>query len=316
MANILSELGKFENPLFIGPMPPPIGGVSVFMKRLINHIPAKIFDPSKFGRSRYYHLSRLLLTSRYDVVFLNIITIKYLVVLKFFHRGDIIVMDHNNRLFLRNRLVILIIKYFLSNVTSIHVVSETIKSEYVKQGVTCLGQIQVSYSFIPPIMREKDAIISQYPKELVRFIKSNRLILISGYTVKFLNGKDLYGFDVAIKLHAKLLKDDLDTKLLLVIPDMNSRSCSYIKRLLEDHRIPENSYYVLKKQIELWPLFLHANLFLRPTITDGYGISVAESVFLGCPALASDVCDRAAGAITYDVDNFNDFYEKAKALIS
>jgi hypothetical protein len=165
------------------------------------------------------------------------------------------------------------------------------------------------------MINEKDKLMASYSESLIEFIVTDRLLVVSGYSVKFHNGKDLYGFDVAIKLHSKFINDGLDTRLLLVIPDLNKKSLEYLEKLIIQNGVTMDSCYILSGQISLWPLFTFAKLFLRPTLTDGYGVSVAESVFLGCNTLASDVCERYDGAYIYAVDDFEELYNKALYLI-
>ncbi len=59
-----------------------------------------------------------------------------------------------------------------------------------------------------------------------------------------------------------------------------------------------------------------ADLMVRPTYRDGYGISVAEALHFGCPAIASDVCRRAKGAIIFKNRDFDDLIEKARRVLS
>jgi len=57
-------------------------------------------------------------------------------------------------------------------------------------------------------------------------------------------------------------------------------------------------------------LFKYADLFVRPTSTDSFGISVAEAISMGIPAIASDVCERAKGTITFQSRNTKEFITK------
>ena len=67
---------------------------------------------------------------------------------------------------------------------------------------------------------------------------------------------------------------------------------------------------------ELWPLFRKADLMVRPTCTDGYGISIAEALYFDCPAVASDVCVRPEGTLLFNNRDMDDFYEKASDILS
>ena len=77
----------------------------------------------------------------------------------------------------------------------------------------------------------------------------------------------------------------------------------------------EENFYFLTGQKELWPIFKKASLMIRPTNTDGYGVSIAEALYFGCPAIASDVCDRPEGTILFKNRNLDDLYDKTKRVL-
>ena len=58
-----------------------------------------------------------------------------------------------------------------------------------------------------------------------------------------------------------------------------------------------------------------ADLMIRPTCTDGYGISIAEALFFDCPAIASDVCPRPEGAVLFKNRDMDDFEQKTRELL-
>ncbi|WP_158683968.1 glycosyltransferase [Pseudoalteromonas sp. T1lg10] len=312
---LLDYLNKFNKPLIIGPLPPPIGGVSVFIERLAKYTKSEVFNTVSGSFFQYFRLIIRLFKCKNDVVHLNVITLKYLFLVFLFYDGDVILTDHNNRLFSRNKLACWIIKGLLRKVSAIFVVSQTIKDSYQINGVQCKSGVFVSNSFIPPCLEREHEILHSYPRDLLQFITNENVILVSGYKLKFYDGRDLYGFDVAVKTQSRLLRSGINARLLIVIPDLDSDSNQYIKQLLEINNIPSDLVYIFSGQIEMWPLFRKISLFIRPTITDGFGISVAESVFLGCPAIASNVCIRYNGTILYDVDDQCDLYNKAKRIL-
>jgi len=58
-----------------------------------------------------------------------------------------------------------------------------------------------------------------------------------------------------------------------------------------------------------------ANAYLRPTRVDSWGIAVADAIALGTPAIASHICERAAGAILCDPNDFIKFQDLVKIAI-
>ena len=65
----------------------------------------------------------------------------------------------------------------------------------------------------------------------------------------------------------------------------------------------------------IWPLFKKVDLFLRPTNTDGFGISLAEAIHFGTLAIASDVCPRPEGTILFKNRDFNDLFTKVNKIL-
>jgi glycosyltransferase involved in cell wall biosynthesis len=77
----------------------------------------------------------------------------------------------------------------------------------------------------------------------------------------------------------------------------------------------EDNFFFLTGQRELWPLFRRADLMVRPTCSDAYGVSVAEALHLGCPAVASDVCQRTPGTLTFANRDAEDFLKKCRLAL-
>ena len=77
----------------------------------------------------------------------------------------------------------------------------------------------------------------------------------------------------------------------------------------------KNNFYFLTGQRELWPLFKKVNLMVRPTSSDGFGISISEALFFSCPAIASNVCERPTGTIIFENRNLNDLTEKCITIL-
>ena len=73
-----------------------------------------------------------------------------------------------------------------------------------------------------------------------------------------------------------------------------------------------NRVLLYKGKISLPSLFRYVDVFVRPTTSDSYGISVEEAIDAGITSIASDVCERAKGAILFEAENIDDFVSKLK----
>lgn len=52
----------------------------------------------------------------------------------------------------------------------------------------------------------------------------------------------------------------------------------------------------------------HSSLYVRPTVKDSFGIACADAISFGIPVVASAVCQRAEGVITFPVDDERAFF--------
>jgi glycosyltransferase involved in cell wall biosynthesis len=74
-------------------------------------------------------------------------------------------------------------------------------------------------------------------------------------------------------------------------------------------------FKIYTNKTSLAPLYPKVDLFIRPTITDSYGISVEEALEAGIPAIASDTCERAEGAILYETGNIKELCYKVDSVM-
>src|SRR5258705_11324048 len=141
------------------------------------------------------------------------------------------------------------------------------------------------------------------------------MIIGGAWSIVFYRGIDLYGVDMCVDLIAKLKRKYLRVGLLFALADIGDQSYfREIQRRIKDLDIEDNFHFMTHQQ-ELWPLFRLADLMVRPTYSDGFGLSVAEALHVGCPAVASDVCIRAPGAVTFRSRNPEDFLRKCEQIL-
>ena len=58
---------------------------------------------------------------------------------------------------------------------------------------------------------------------------------------------------------------------------------------------------------EFKQLLSQADLYLRPTSVDSYGLAVADAITLGVPAIATDVCERHSGCFLVEKNDYKEF---------
>jgi glycosyltransferase involved in cell wall biosynthesis len=179
-----------------------------------------------------------------------------------------------------------------------------------------LHNIEINSAFIPPPPEDEPGILDSYSDTTREFVEQRSpLIIANAYRIEFHENTDLYGIDMCINLVERLKPDYPNIGLLFALADIGDyQYFDGMKRKVSNAGLNEN-FRFLTGQRELWPLFKKADLMVRPTCVDGFGISIAEALHFGCPAVASDVCVRAEGARVFKNRNMDDFEAKCRAAL-
>lgn len=318
---MLSLYNKKHSILLAGPFPKPLGGISVHINRLFHLLEKEGLEVEKFNLNKriipglqwfifLFHLT----FSRYDVVHLQLFEpLFYKVVLLIckLKKTELILTIHNPHVSSRIKENIAL----LNQTDVIVMVGGHIVDSYNSSGVELTTEIKVISSYLPPNNKEEVNILKTYPTELNDFIKKfDKTILISAYKLIITNeGVDLYGIDKSIEL-LKELNNSIGLIIAIADDGYNVEYYSILKQRIKQYGLEGNVFF-LGGQREIWPLFKLVDLFLRPTVYDGFGISVAEAIDMGCPAIASNVCKRAEGAIIYDYFNQKGLYLSSRKVL-
>jgi glycosyltransferase involved in cell wall biosynthesis len=309
--------------LLIGPHAPPFGGVSVFLKRHKRMLEneghtVEMHDPTKLSLIPYYLKLFSLPFKRYNVISVNVQSIYVLLIL--FALGlapRTQIVDHSWRLLeswprYKSHLYRLVLKHCRELV----LIGSHLKDYYEAHGVRLPSKTRVGQPFLPPALDEEAEILKTYSPEAQRFVAEHRPLLIANAPqIVFYRGVDLYGLDMCVELIAVLRQEFPGVGLLFAMNEIGDEDYyAKIKRRVAELGVAGNIYFMSGHR-ELWPLFKRADLMVRPTCTDAYGISVAEALYLNCPAVASDVCERAAGAVLFANRAAKDFLLKCREVL-
>ena len=133
--------------------------------------------------------------------------------------------------------------------------------------------------------------------------KHQWLVSSSGFAVRF------YGFDQIIETVSALRKQGHDIGFCVVlygIPDVE-----YLAELQQKVEKLDWVWIVPELSRQGFRSFLgETDLYLRATRKDSFGLAVCEALEAGTPVVASDVCERAEGAVIYPVDDQQEFSDK------
>jgi len=298
-----------------GVKPPPIGGISIHVQRLeeqliFQDIEVGLFDETKVRNLFFmlrkknegydvFHFHNILWIDRFLIGLLSLLNINTILTI----HGDSLKSQLDHFRHVKKTLYI----FGLKQISHFIVVKEDIREFLLSIGINS-RRVSVIPSFIPP---SKDSVdIRQLPTEIISFIDSHSPIIVANaFNVVPINDHDLYGIGLSIDLCINLNKKYPDLGFLFFITEINDkRYYRYLNQRIRNENINEKFKFVIGEQ--LIPALTKADVFIRPTYEDGYGISVAEAIHLGIPAIASDICQRAQGALLFKTGNYKDLENK------
>lgn len=311
--------------LMIGPCPPPLGGVSVFIKRYKQKMEdagheVELIDPCSLSKIKYF--TRLLSIPRrkHDLISINVASIYVLAIIFLIGLSSKTqVIDHNWRQLERwNFFKVRLFSYLINRYRELILVGSHLKAYYREHGVNLPpNRVQVQNAFIHPPADDEPRILESYSPDAREFVESRSPLLIAnGSSIAFYQGVDIYGIDMCVELIAELKKTNKNIGLLFALADISDPK--YFEEI--NHRIDElgirDNFHFMTGQKELWPLLKKADLMVRPTCTDGYCTSVAEARAFGCAVVASDVCHRARGSVIFANRRGDDLLQKCSEVLS
>lgn len=315
----------------IGPYPPPYGGISIHIKRTKLFLKSRNISTTIYNESNYTIKSDSIVAINYkkfifkvpfikaDILHFHSSSKKVRMLLGFYKifGKNIILTLHGERLkdqlddsnYITRKLLIKSLK----NLNKIICVNPKVVNELISLGVAA-NKVSYLPAYIKPIEDEYD--FKNIPEYVSDFINDTEFLISSNGAIRFYNSQDLYGLDMIIELMDKLKNNFKTVKLIFCVLDIQSQS-----------EKEKRYYYSLQKRIkrlniedkillyevnntEFYPILKKSKLFLRPTNTDGYGVSIAEALYYKVPSIASDVCKRPQGTIIFKPRDINDLYIK------
>jgi glycosyltransferase involved in cell wall biosynthesis len=300
--------------LLVGPYPPPYGGVSAHVEglaralrargvrvRVINHFSGQSRDPLLAGDLRrnplrYWRALRIVDArvvhyhhSRWSTLMATAFALRNCA-------GSTVATVHGRSLepYLRSPVpgIAQLTRMALRGFDVLIAVSVEIERS--------LGTVGPPIEVIPAYIPVDDR--SELSRETESFLRGGTNLVVAAYRLTVDGtGHTIYGLETAIESFARVAADRPDVRLaiFLATPPRSRRESDRLHSLLEnvdDEDVRRRIRVVLSEP--LIPAFAFAELYLRPTLTDGDAISVREAIAAGVPVLASDVVVRPAGVRT------------------
>ncbi len=307
--------------ILVGAVPPPYGGVTVHLRRLLEVLRQRNIDVTLFDisgqpknldgvvcRRWRWVVWHLLFAPKAIVHFHNFSPNNLYLYALLGLRHTTILTLHNERFLdeiarcggLQRRLMARAFNR-LGCVIAVNDSCATLAQQIVKDG----AKVRVVTGFIRPQETNRGSV----PPVISDLRKQHRFLLAShAYKLAFLNGCDLYGLDLLIELTYRLVRTHgLDVATVVLLPNRGDER--YYLKLLSLARelgVEERFRIVDKATEEAVPLWSIANVMVRATNTDGESLSIMEALACGTPVIASD-CVRRHPAVnlfrTRDVDD-------------
>lgn len=308
--------------------PPPIGGISIYCKRLAEKLHA--IDESvimrDFAQSGYESecvvrvKNRVLEFMKLPFVPKRIIhaqfTNFYLLMMLFFFGGrhHIVLTLHNRRIVLLDGWKRKVVNRLFRRAKYIIYNDPAYTALLCEKYDIEKGKIVLLPTYMAPEQSEMRGLTT----ELEEFINKHEYSLSSN-AHRVINNVfgDLYGIDQLIYLMNRLVNEKgLDVGMVFCIADIFDYE--YYDRCvaqIEELGLTDHFYFAVNAPVNGFEVWAHTNLFVRATMSDMEGVSVKEALQFGTPVVASDVCTRPQETVLYKTGDANDLFEKVYPLL-
>lgn len=155
------------------------------------------------------------------------------------------------------------------------------------------------------------------PKGMVDFcLGHGPLVLTYAYGPLFHANEDLYGLDLFVALAHALRKEFPAAGFVAVIPEISNET--YMKDIrgdVEGKGLGARFLFAIGNHFSFVPFLEYADIFVRATNTDGDALTLREALHYGVPSVASDVCYRPEGTILFRNRDIEDLSKVARQVL-
>ncbi|UFJ39148.1 glycosyltransferase family 4 protein [Brevibacillus humidisoli] len=312
----------------VGVYPPPVGGISVHIQRLCRAldargIPVTIYDNTTGEKDRDVKYTgkietwalRYLFGCREDVIHVHFLRwqVRLLLSLLALRGKRVIFTVHNMR---GEEQPLSWIKRLIVKVTSrLAYRFIVVNPEFVDRLAAC-GVDPEKIVFIPPFIHGQQDEIPISP-EVASFLASSdtKLLLANGAVGTYHKGVDLYGIDLIVDLAERLAGMRRDVRIIYCVTHVADPV--YYEKLQQQvsERGLTEVFCFLHAPPEYQTLLKRSAVFLRPTNSDSYGISVYEALHSGVPVVASDADIRPPQTVLFADRDLDDFLAKTVSVL-
>ncbi|WP_299244503.1 glycosyltransferase [uncultured Aquimarina sp.] len=286
-----------------GPFPPPLGGISVHIKRIKPFLDKEGIDYTIYNHGNHKE-ERVVATNKSPLFYLKLLFSKqyslfhfhqffffhffYYMIFSFLRREKIIVTIHSERILGYNKIIKSLVLFVLTRTRRLQLISVSKNlNDYLNE-----NKIKSIFlpAYVPPIFVKEKKIESK-----------KKLFLFSVWKFNQKLANEIYNVPLAFE-YLRRNKDDF-TMLFMIGSESNS-DLIYLKQILEKYDVSESVEVIFDEN--LVDYVKNCEFIIRPNLSDGYGVSIQEAMDLGVPAIASNVCERPKGAVLFKNDDIED----------
>lgn len=309
----------------LGPIAPPVGGVSIHISRIIellnNNFDFDYIDESRVIKKTYFNIRSLKFFQYFkkikqaNVLYIhsgkNALRIFHLFAGKLF--GKRIILTIHSFVSKTSWVSCFLNGLFYRLADTIIVVSPEIKKRLNLPS----NKTIVKEAFIPP-QNETDLELPISIQELIskKINEGNTILCANASRLDKYNNQDLYGLDLCIAAAKRLLEKKILFFFVFVVSSIEKNAGTFFKskELIKESGLGD-FFFLTNESLSFVSLMKNADIVLRPTNTDGDSLTIREALYLQKLVLASDVVKRPAGVYLFQNRDLDDMEKKLEYLI-
>lgn len=278
--------------IIIGTLPPPIGGVSIYNKRLYDYLQNNELVDADFIDYKRNEISQVLsAVMHHKIIYLNCSSSRFKIFLaiisRFFNKKFIVTFHGNLE---RHQWSVNLLDKMILKLATLTIVLNRQSLDYA---LRYSRKVLLGTAFIPPSVKEE---LSPEVRDLVLSCRKKYKVVCASnaHNVSFdKSGNEIYQVRFLLDLFSQL------SDCCIILSDPSGMYSNYLKQHNVD--IPRN-VLVIKITHSFFELLKETDVMLRITTTDGDSISVREALYLNKIVIASNVVDRPPGTIVVNID--------------
>ncbi|AGH82282.1 glycosyltransferase [Psychromonas sp. CNPT3] len=319
-----------------GSFPPPIGGISIHIKRVKLLLEKKGDEVLIYTNGNKEKEAKNIVIENFkhtifkipfldtDILHFHLTSLKIRMLLGVYCllgkkviltiHGESLNEQLNTATFLQKHTLL----WSLKKINKIVCVNHKMVIKLIKLGVKKENVVHIPAS-INPIESKNE--IQNIPENVTKFMENASFLISANGAIRIHENEDLYGLDMLIELMASLKEKKRDVKLLFCVlskeVQQSQEKILYqtLKNRILELSLENNIMLYEVENTEFYPILKKSDLFIRPTNTDGDAVSIREALFYGVPTITSNIVARPGGTLLFKSRDQNDLIEKVMFLL-